>query len=79
MGALEIESYGYEIWRRDQKIAWYDPQPHPGIAALADTFPHHKHIPPNISRNRIPAPNMSFVHPNLPALIQEIEALVEKE
>ena len=77
-GTLEIESYGYELWRGDEKIAWYDPQPHPNDPALAETFPHHKHIPPDISRHRIPATEMSFTHPNLEALVREIERLLMK-
>jgi hypothetical protein len=40
---------------------------------LASTHPHHKHIPPDLKRNRIPAPDMSFEEPNLPTLIEEIE------
>ena len=72
---VEIVSYGYELWHSD-KIAWYDPQPHPNDPTLASTHPHHKHIPPNIKRNRIPAPNISFERPNLPALIQDIETLI---
>ena len=39
--------------------------------------PHHKHIPPDPKHNRIPAPGMSFTQPNLPALIQEIEVLIQ--
>ncbi|MEN8215749.1 MAG: hypothetical protein ABFS56_05115 [Pseudomonadota bacterium] len=35
---------------------------------LASTHPHHKHIPPDIKHNRIPAPILSFTHPNLPEL-----------
>jgi len=34
---------------------------------------HHKHIPPNIKRNRTPAPGLSFTRPNLSFLIEEIE------
>ncbi|MBE2197613.1 MAG: hypothetical protein IAE79_03315 [Anaerolinea sp.] len=75
-GTVLIEFYGYEIWRYVEKIAWYDAQPHPDNPELASTHPHHKHIPPNIKKNRIPAPNMSFTQPNLPALIAEIEALL---
>lgn len=40
---------------------------------LASTHPHHKHIPPDIKHNRIPAPGLSFTRPNLPFLIEEIE------
>jgi hypothetical protein len=32
-------------------------------------------IPPDIKRHRIPAPEMSFSRPNLPAILQEIEGL----
>jgi len=75
-GAVEIEFYGYEIWQNADKIAWYDAQPHPTEPKLASTHPHHKHIPPDIKHNRIPAPNMNFAQPNLPVLIGEIENLV---
>ena len=74
-GLVEIEFYGYELWHETNKIAWYDAQPHPNDPTLASTHPHHKHIPPDIKHNRIPAPNMSFTQPNLPALIHEIEEL----
>lgn len=77
-GTLEIESYGYEIWHGSDKIAWYDSQPHPNDLVLQSSHPHHKHIPPDIKHNRIPAP-MSFAQPNLPVLIEEIEALVRNE
>lgn len=72
-----LDEYGYEIWRGEEKLAWYDPQPHPDEPMLKSTFPHHKHVPPNIKHNRIPAP-MSFTRPNLPSLIQEINELILK-
>lgn len=59
-----IESYGYELWHGEEKVAWYDSQPHPHDSKLASTFPDHKHVQPNIKRNRIPAPDMSFDKPN---------------
>jgi hypothetical protein len=68
-----IISYGYEVYRGDERLYWYDDFPHPNDPALASTLPHHKHVPPDIKHNRIPAPNLSFERPNLPALIQEIE------
>jgi hypothetical protein len=55
------------------KLYWYDSWPHPGNPTLAATHPHHKHVHPNIKRNRIPAPGLSFTQPNLPFLIEEIE------
>ena len=67
-----IISYGYEVYRGDERLYWYDDFPHPDEETLASTFPHHKHIPPDIKHNRIPAPNMSFTEPNLPSLISEI-------
>jgi Family of unknown function (DUF6516) len=70
---LRIEGYGYEVWKGNEKLYWYDPQPHPNDSRLQSTHPHHKHVPPEIKHNRLPAPGMSFVRPNLPALIQEIE------
>ncbi|MBI1923622.1 hypothetical protein HYR99_05175 [Candidatus Poribacteria bacterium] len=72
-----IESYGYELWHNAEKLGWYAPQPHPEVPGLVSTFPHHKHVPPNIKHNRIPAP-MSFTCPNLPILIQEVEERIPK-
>ena len=68
-----IVSYGYEVYRGEERLYWYDDFPHPDDPTLFVTLPHHKHVPPDIKHNRIPAPNMSFEQPNLPALIQEIE------
>ena len=70
-----ITSYDYEIYKNETRLYWYDDFPHPNDLSLASTFPHHKHIPPNIKRNRIPAPNISFNHPNLPFLLQEIDEI----
>lgn len=75
-GSVEIEFYGYELWMNAEKIAWYDAQPHPNDEKLASTHPHHKHIHPDIKHNRIPAPNMAFELPNIPALIAEVEELM---
>jgi hypothetical protein len=75
---LVLDWYGYEVWHGEEKLYWYDSQPHPNDPQLASTHPHHKHIPPDIKHNRIPAPTMSFTRPNLPALIQEIEELITK-
>jgi hypothetical protein len=75
--AGDILDYGYEVWLGDEKLYWYDSQPHPDDPTLASTHPHHKHVPPNIKRHRIPAPELSFEQPNLPFLIQEIEQLSE--
>jgi len=72
-----IDEYGYEVWQGEEKLYWYDPQPHPNDPSLQSTHPHHKHVPPDIKHNRIPAPEMSFTQPNLPALIREIEALLK--
>lgn len=72
-GPLQIQRYGYEAWRAGDKLYWYDPQPHPDEPALASTHPHHKHVPPDIKHNRIPAPGIRFDAPNLPLLIEEIE------
>ena len=72
-----IDEYGYEVWRGDEKLYWYDSQPHPNDPALRITHPHHKHTPPDIKRNRVPAPDLSFSQPNLPALIREIEVLIK--
>jgi len=53
---------------------------HPsGDPVLAATHPHHKHIHPDIKHHRIPASELTFTHPNLPFLIQEIEQLLTAE
>lgn len=72
-----IDWYGYEIWHHEDKLYWYDSQPHPNDPALQSTHPHHKHIPPHLKHNRIPTSNMKFNKPNLPFLIQEIEVLIQ--
>lgn len=72
-----IDWYGYEILLGSEKLCWYDPQPHPNESSLQSTHPHHKHIPPDIKHNRIPAPNMSFTQPNLPEIIHEIERMID--
>lgn len=68
-----ITAYGYEVYQGEEKLYWYDDFPHPNDPMLAPTFPHHKHVPPNIKHNRIPAPEISFTQPNLLVLIREIE------
>ena len=75
LDASLITSYGYEVYRGEERLYWYDDFPHPNDPKLASTMPHHKHVPPDIKHNRIPAPNIGFEGPNLPALIQEIEEL----
>jgi hypothetical protein len=70
-----IASYGYEIYRGDERLYWYDDFPHPQDSSLASTFPHHKHVPPDIRRHRIPAPGLNFSQPNLPGIIEEILAI----
>ena len=85
---MVIDSYGYEVWQGSEKLFWYDSQPHPDDPTLQSTHPHHKHVPPDpsvpaakrvgIKHNRIPAPAMDFTRPNLPALIREIEELLEQ-
>lgn len=75
-GPLVIDAYSYDVFQGDSQLYWYDSQPHPHIPSFASTDPHHKHIPPDIKHNRIPAPGLSFTAPNLPYLIQEITANV---
>jgi hypothetical protein len=73
--AAMIASYGYEVYRGAERLFWYDDFPHPEDASLASTYPHHKHVPPDIRHHRVPAPNMGFHRPNFLGLIAEIEAL----
>ena len=76
-GPLVLKRYGYEVWRGDEKLFWYDSQPHPHDPTLAATHPHHQHIPPDIKHHRIPAPELSFTRPNLPFLIRKVEQLLK--
>ncbi len=71
----ELLDYYYAVFRSQERIRWYDPQPHPENPDLASTFPHHLHEPPNITHNRKPAPGISFQAPNLPTLIADCMAL----
>lgn len=67
-----IKTYNYEVHVSGEKQYWYDHQPHPNIASLQSTHPHHKHIHPNIKHNRIPAKNLSFSNENIGFIINEI-------
>lgn len=78
LGPVVIQRYSYEVWRDSEKLYWYDPQPHPHDPSLASTGPHHKHIPPDIKHNRVPAPELRFDAPNLPFLVEEIERKLPK-
>jgi hypothetical protein len=71
--AATLTYYSYTVHRGDEKLYWYDPQPHPDNLTLSDTHPHHKHVPPDIKHNRVPASGLTFNQPNLPFLIREIE------
>ena len=50
-----ITLYGYEVYRGQERLYWYDDFPHPNDPLLTMTFPHHKHVPPDIKHNRHPA------------------------
>ncbi|NIM80667.1 MAG: hypothetical protein GTO20_17920, partial [Candidatus Aminicenantes bacterium] len=76
---IVIDWYGYEIWKAEEKLCWYDSQPHPNDEKLESSYPHHKHIPPNMTRNRIPSPEMNFEPPNLHVVIKEIEGLIKRQ
>jgi Family of unknown function (DUF6516) len=67
-----IRSYSYEVYR-GEKVCWYDSWEHPEIPNLASTFPHHKHIPPNLRDNRVPAPGISFEAPNLDVVLNDVQ------
>ena len=73
IGPLIIEGYSYEVWDSNDKVYWYDSQPHPADLDLVSTQPHHKHILPNIKHHRVPAPELSFTHPNITFLLHEIK------
>jgi len=67
-----IRTYSYEVYRNGEKICWYDSWEHPEIPALAPTFPHHKHILPNLRDHRVPAPGISFDSPNLDVVLRDV-------
>jgi hypothetical protein len=75
--AHTILKYFYELDQGKERLWWYDPMPHPNVPELQSTHPHHKHIPPDIKHHRIPAPGLSFAEPNLPKLIDEVEAMIK--
>jgi hypothetical protein len=70
--ARRIRTYSYEIYRAGEKVCWYDPWEHPEIPALAATFPHHKHVPPNMRDRRVPAPGIGFDSPNLDVVLEDV-------
>lgn len=72
-----IRHYSYTILQEDERLRWYDSQPHPDNPDLASTFPHHLHDHPHIKHNRKPAPGISFTAPNIPTLIEDCLALGE--
>lgn len=74
--AHRILKYFYEVTYRGESLWWYDSMPHPDVLELQSTHPHHKHVPPDVKHHRIPAPGLSFTAPNLPQLIEEIEAII---
>ena len=78
LSTRSIRRYNYALDKQGERVWWYDPQEHPNNPVLASTHPHHKHIHPDIKHNRIPAPGLSFIEPNLPFLIREIEQLLQE-
>ncbi len=69
----KVEEYCGASYPDKDKLYWYDSFPHPNDPTLASTHPHHKHIHPDIKRNRVPAPELTFTAPNLPFLVEEVE------
>jgi len=70
-----IISYGYDVYKGNERLYWYDDFPHPDDSPLAATFPHHQHVPPNSKHNRLPVEFLSFDCPNLPSIVAEIESI----
>ena len=65
-----ITAYGYEVYREDEKLFWYDDFPHPNDANLAITYPHHKHVQTGTRRGQTV---IAASPPSLPEVLQEIE------
>jgi hypothetical protein len=74
-----ITGYSYEVHYLGEKVYWYDDYPHPHDLTLAATYPHHKHVPPDIKHHRVPAPDIHHDCPNLPTLLAEIKARLAQE
>jgi hypothetical protein len=72
-----IRQYSYTVFRGGERVRWYDSQPHPEIPDLSETFPHHRHEPPDIKHNRRPAPGISFSSSNVPVLLADCSMLAE--
>ena len=70
--ARRIRTYSYEVYRGGEKVCWYDAWEHPEIPALASTYPHHKHLPPDLRNNRVPAPGIGFDAPNLDVVLADV-------
>ena len=67
-----IRHYSYEVYHGAEKVRWYGHWEHPEIPELTATFPHHKHLPPTLRLNRVPAPGLCFDAPNLPFVLEEV-------
>ncbi len=67
-----VVTYTYEVCRAEQRLYWYDPMEHPKDQKLAESYPHHKHIQPDIKHHRVPAPELSFELTNLDTIIREV-------
>jgi len=76
--AARISDYSYTVFQGEERVRWYDPQPHPEVPELQSTFPHHRHESPEIKHNRKPAPGISFTAPNLATLIADCIELGEQ-
>jgi hypothetical protein len=70
--ARRIRTYSYEVYRDGEQICWYDACEHPEIPELASSFPHHRHIPPNLRDHRVAAPGISFDAPNLDVVLNDV-------
>ena len=73
-----IRTYSYEVQRHGEKIGCYDAWPHPEVAELTATFPHHKHVPQDLRHHRVPAPGISFETPNLDVVIEDVQRPIAK-
>lgn len=70
--AHRIRTYSYEIYSSGEKVCWYDSWEHPENPSLAATFPHHRHVLPDLRNNRMPAPGISFESPNLDVVLGDL-------
>ena len=71
--------YTLTIHKADGTTVVKDVMPKKGSVVLEPDIRAHFSVSPDIRHNRIPATEMSFSRPNLPAVIREIDIAMEEK